>query len=236
MTDGEREPEEPWIREPSYLQWLSGMSEAWMRATEQFATDVLEANRALFAVYGFANDGSWSRPVGATSAEDTADGTGEQSPDTMAADLAGRELPGWTVERDVADPDTIGVDDGVRFSKRLDEADVRAFARASGDTNPLHLDDEFAERTRFGRRIVHGTLVSGLVSAALARLPGLTIYVSQNVQFLRPVDIGQRVTAIVTVEEDLGDGRYRLSTSVVDDEENAVVEGEAVVLIDVPPE
>ena len=67
--------------------------------------------------------------------------------------------------------EVIRVGDRVRFSKTISEDDVRAFAEASGDTNRLHLDDEYAEDTRFGRRIAHGTLVGGLISAALARLP-----------------------------------------------------------------
>lgn len=63
------------------------------------------------------------------------------------------------------------VGDTVRFSKAITEADVETFARLSGDENPIHLDESYAERTRFGRRIVHGALATSLVSAALARLP-----------------------------------------------------------------
>jgi 3-hydroxybutyryl-CoA dehydratase len=111
---------------------------------------------------------------------------------------------------------------------------VERFAAASGDTNPLHLDGEWAEETRFEGRIAHGTLVAGTISAALARLPGGVIYLSQDLEFRAPVRIDDRVTADVEVVEDLGEGRFRLRTTV-ESEGATVIDGEAVVLIeDVP--
>jgi len=145
------------------------------------------------------------------------------------------EKADWTFEY-VGHEDAIDVGDVLRFSKTLDEAEVEAFADASGDTNRLHLDDEYAAGTRFGRRIVHGTLVAGTISAALARLPGLVIYLSQEVSYLGPVDIGDRVTAECEVVEDIGNDRYRLSTAVTDGDGETVVDGEAVVLADSIPE
>ena len=132
--------------------------------------------------------------------------------------------------------DGIDVGDHVRFSKTLSESDVERFAESSGDTNRLHLDEEFAERSRFGRRIVHGTLVSGIISAALARLPGLTIYLSQELSYRGPVDIGDRVTAHCEVVEQLREDRFRLSTAVDDGDGNCVVEGDAVVISDPIPD
>ncbi|WP_276273079.1 CBS domain-containing protein [Haloarcula litorea] len=132
--------------------------------------------------------------------------------------------------------DGIDVGDHVRFSKTLSEQDVERFAEVSGDTNRLHLDDEFAAGTRFGRRIVHGTLVSGVISAALARLPGLTIYLSQELSYRGPVDVGERVTAHCEVVEQLREDRFRLSTAVDDADGNCVVEGDAVVISDPIPE
>jgi CBS domain-containing protein/acyl dehydratase len=131
---------------------------------------------------------------------------------------------------------SIDVGDTLRFSKTLDQSEVEAFADASGDTNRLHLDDAYAAGTRFGRRIVHGTLVAGTISAALARLPGLIIYLSQELSYLGPVDIGERVTAECEVVEDIGDDRYRLTTTVEDSDGDAVIDGEAVVLADPIPE
>jgi len=142
----------------------------------------------------------------------------------------------WEFESVGEREDHIDVGDVVRFSKSLDEADVDAFAAASGDTNRLHLDADYAEGTRFGRRIAHGTLVSGVVSAALARLPGLIVYLSQDVSYLGPVDIGDRVTAVCEVVEELGNERYRLTTAVFDGEGREVIDGEAVVIADPIPE
>ncbi|WP_247010416.1 CBS domain-containing protein [Halorientalis litorea] len=142
----------------------------------------------------------------------------------------------WEFESVGERADHIDVGDVVRFSKTLDGADVDAFAAASGDTNRLHLDADYAEGTRFGRRIAHGTLVAGVVSAALARLPGLIVYLSQDVSYLGPVDIGDRVTAICEVVEELGNERYRLTTAVFDGEGREVIDGEAVVIADPIPE
>ncbi|MUV90633.1 acyl dehydratase [Halapricum sp. CBA1109] len=129
----------------------------------------------------------------------------------------------------------LAVGDAVEFSKTVSDADVKRFAASSGDTNPLHLDEEFAAQTRFKGRIAHGTLVGGLISAALARLPGLTIYLSQDLEFHAPVRIGDRATAECEVVEDLGRNQYRLTTTVYTDDE-VVIDGEAVVLIDERPD
>ncbi|MDS0295251.1 MaoC family dehydratase [Halogeometricum luteum] len=227
MGDGELTPERRWLHETV---------EAWAAAMGHATNALAETNRAVLSAYGLTDERSGTDvttdAVAATASERNASGS---RPDAAAAEFAGTDLSDWRVERDIDDPATLGVGNSVRFSKRLDEADVTAFARASGDTNPLHLDDEFAGRTRFGRRIVHGTLVSGLVSAALARLPGLVIYVSQDVTFLEPVDVGQRLTAVVTVVEEVSRDRYRLSTDVVDAEGDSVLEGEAVVVVDPLP-
>ena len=124
----------------------------------------------------------------------------------------------------------IDVGDTVQFSKTLTEEDVEAFAEASGDTNRLHLDDEYAAETRFGERIAHGTLVSGIISACLARLPGMIIYLSQEVSFLGPVPLGERVTAECDVVERIGENRFRLNTKVLNEDGDAVIDGEAAVI------
>jgi acyl dehydratase/CBS domain-containing protein len=158
------------------------------------------------------------------------------------------ERPEWRFEY-VGGEDGVSVGDSVRFSKPLTDEDVRAFADVTGDTNRLHLDDAFASETRFGRRIVHGSLTTGVISAALARLPGLTIYISKELQFLGPLDVGERVAADCRVVEDLGGGRFRLDATVgvppaadagegvppVDDED-ALVSGSVTVLVDDAPE
>jgi 3-hydroxybutyryl-CoA dehydratase len=189
---------------------------SWGRTVGHLSKSVVEANRAAAAAFGL----------------DTAD------TERPATDEVAYKERDWSFERTVEHREDVTVGDSVRFTKAVDEADVAGFARITGDTNRLHLDDEYAEATRFGGRIAHGTLVAGLVSAALARLPGLTIYLSQDLEFRAPVRPGDHVTALCEIVEDLGEGRYRLSTQVVDadDEEHVVIDGEAVVLIDERPD
>jgi acyl dehydratase/CBS domain-containing protein len=145
------------------------------------------------------------------------------------------ERSDWEFECFCRADDAVSVGDRVTFSKTLAEDDVAAFADASGDTNRLHLDAAYAVETRFGRRIVHGTLVGGLVSAALARLPGLTIYLSQDLSFRSPVGIGERASAVCEIVETFGRNKYALTTDVFGEDGRQVVEGEAVVLVDDPP-
>jgi len=153
-------------------------------------------------------------------------------PDTTVE--GGADLPGWEWERTVEDSDAVAVGDSVTFSKAISDEDVRGFAEASGDTNPLHLEDDYATETRFGGRIAHGMLVGGLISAALARFPGTVVYLSQDFEFEGPVRIGDRATAEVEVIDTLEGGRYQLETKVLVDDET-VIDGEAVVLIDDEP-
>ncbi|WP_408959869.1 CBS domain-containing protein [Natrinema sp. 74] len=146
------------------------------------------------------------------------------------------ERDDWDFEYRGADESTVSVGDTARFSKTLSADDVEAFADVTGDTNRLHLDAAYAAETRFGERIVHGVLANGLISAALARLPGLTIYLSQESGFRAPLPIDERATAVCEVVEDLGRAKYRIETTVFDGDETPVLEGDAVVLVDdLPP-
>ena len=146
------------------------------------------------------------------------------------------EQDSWRHRRSADSRGDLNVGDWVEFSKSLSDRDVKRFAFASGDTNPLHLDDDYAIKTRFQGRIVHGTLINGLISAALARLPGEVIYLSNSTKFLKPVSLDQTVTARCEIVEDMGDHQYRLQTSIETEEGEQVVEGEATVLIDEVPE
>ncbi len=141
----------------------------------------------------------------------------------------------WTFEY-LGNEAQIDVGDTVRFTKTISEEDVEAFAEASGDTNRLHMDEEFAAQTRFGGRIAHGTLVVGIVSSALARLPGMVIYLSQDVSYLGPVPLGEEVTAECEVVENIGNNRFRLSTKVIRSDGEAVIDGEAAVIADSIPD
>lgn len=205
---------------------------AWSRASDHVVSSMLEANRATFAAMGVDDDLTASSSSTETQTEPTVQTRTESNAETLPSITHEASL--WSFDRTVEEPAAIDVGDSVTFSKTVSDEDVHAFAHASGDTNRLHLDDDFAEHTRFGERIVHGTLVSGLISAALARLPGVTVYLSQDLEFVGPVSIGDRLTASVEILESLGENRYRLETTVSTDD-GVVVDGEAVVLVDALP-
>jgi 3-hydroxybutyryl-CoA dehydratase len=89
------------------------------------------------------------------------------------------------------------------FSKTVTEADIMAFAGVSGDTNPVHLNEEFAKTTMFKTRIAHGMLSAGFISTVFGtKLPGPgCIYIAQNLKFKAPVKVGDTVLARVTAIE-----------------------------------
>ena len=118
------------------------------------------------------------------------------------------------------------------LDKTVTDADVRAFAAVSLDDNPVHLDDTYAATTRFGRRIAHGMLSAGVVSAVIGtRLPGPgTVYLSQSLQFKGPVFIDDTITATVTVKALREDKPIAtLDTVVTNQRGEVVLTGEAVV-------
>ena len=126
------------------------------------------------------------------------------------------------------------VGDTATLEKTITDADIRAFADLTGDHNPVHLDDEFAKTTRFGRRIAHGMLSAGLLSAVLAnKLPGVgTVYLSQSLSFVAPVYPGDTVTARVTVTKVREDKPIvTLETVCTNQRGEPVIKGEAVVLV-----
>ncbi len=128
----------------------------------------------------------------------------------------------------------LSVGQTAEFSKTVTEADVVLFAGVTGDFNPAHLDAVYAGKSRFGGRIAHGMLTASFFSTVLAmRLPGPgTIYLSQSLRFLRPVKLGDTVTARVEVAELFPTRRrVRLLTTCHNQEGEAVIDGEAVVLV-----
>jgi len=125
------------------------------------------------------------------------------------------------------------IGDSAQLSKTVKDEDIRIFAEVTGDKNPLHLDDEFASKTIFKRRIAHGILTAALISSVIGnRLPGNgTIYLSQTLNFLAPVYVGDEVTAKVEVLQVLKEGkRLRLKTQVINQNGTVVVDGEALVI------
>lgn len=118
------------------------------------------------------------------------------------------------------------------FAKTITEADLLLFAGVSGDTNPLHLDEEFARDTMFEGRIAHGMLTAALISAVIGeQLPGHgTVYLGQSLKFLAPVRPGDDVIARVTVTL-IDHAKRRVTLDCVClVGEKAVLKGEALVL------
>ncbi|MBA6291518.1 MaoC family dehydratase [Colwellia sp. MB3u-70] len=89
----------------------------------------------------------------------------------------------------------------ISYSQTITDSDIKGFAGLTGDYNPVHVDEMYAADSRFGRRIAHGLLTAGFFSALFGtRLPGPgCVYVSQNLNFKRPVYIGDTVVATVKV-------------------------------------
>ena len=109
---------------------------------------------------------------------------------------------------------------------------IRLFADLTGDTNPVHLDEAYAAGTSFGRRIAHGMIAAGLISATLANdLPGPgTVYLSQTLQFKAPVYPGDTITTTVEVKTARPDKPIlTLATTCKNQSDVLVLEGEAVV-------
>ena len=119
------------------------------------------------------------------------------------------------------------------FSKTVTEADIVLFAGITGDTNPVHLDEEFAKPTMFKGRIAHGMLTAGFVSTVFGtKLPGPgCIYMSQTLKFKAPVRIGDTVKARVTVNTiDREKGRVTFATTCHVGE-IIVLDGEAQLMV-----
>lgn len=118
------------------------------------------------------------------------------------------------------------------LQKTFTDEDVRKFADITTDVNPIHLDEEYAKTSIFGRRIAHGILVSGLISAVIANvLPGPgSIYMGQELRFTAPVFLGDTITAEVEVAELREDKRIaKLITTCTKQDGSTVITGNATV-------
>lgn len=128
--------------------------------------------------------------------------------------------------------DTLAVGQTATHAKTITESDILLFSAVSTDTNPVHINDEYAKTTVFGERIAHGMLSASLVSAALAnKLPGPgTIYLGQNLKFTAPVRIGETVEArleVISIDDVKGKVNIKTQCYVGD---KLVIDGEALVL------
>jgi len=125
------------------------------------------------------------------------------------------------------------VGDSISETVEITDEMIQLFAKCSGDFNPIHMDENFAKTTRFGRRIAHGMLSGALISRVLAMKLGVNgIYLSQNLKFQKPVFIGDKLTIEVKVlvlrEEK---GIASLETNVKNQSGDYVVKGDAMIMI-----
>lgn len=134
--------------------------------------------------------------------------------------------------------DEIQVGDKASFSKTISESDVYQFAGITGDFNELHINQPAAEKSLFKSRVVHGCLADSLVSTVLGmKYPGKgTIFLEKSVSYLKPVYIGDTVTAELTVAEKRERGRVLFDVSYYNQDGTEVIKGTALVLAPRKPE
>ena len=128
--------------------------------------------------------------------------------------------------------DQLKIGDKAQFAKTISESDIYLYAGLTGDFNPAHINTIYAEKTPFKTRIAHGMLLGGFISAVMAnQLPGPgTIYISQGLNFLAPVRIGDTITAEVEIVEISAEKkRARIKTTCINQDGKVVVDGEAIV-------
>jgi len=128
----------------------------------------------------------------------------------------------------------IKIGDKFSIERKVTDDLVRKFAEVSGDYNPIHLDEEFAKTTRFGKRIAHGMLSGAFISSVLGYefKERKIVYLSQTMKFVAPVFIGDTVTATGTVTNIRTDkGIVTLETVCTNQNGDTLVKGEAAVMI-----
>ncbi|MFD1261186.1 MaoC family dehydratase [Entomomonas asaccharolytica] len=129
--------------------------------------------------------------------------------------------------------DAIEVGQKATIERNVEEKDILLFAAASGDNNPVHLNAEYAATTNFKKPIAHGMLSAGFISAAMAcHLPGPgSVYLTQTLEFLRPVHAGDTLRIEIEVLEKLPKNQVRLSTKVFNQRNKRIVVGDATALL-----
>ena len=127
------------------------------------------------------------------------------------------------------------IDQTASIQKTFSAADITAFAGASLDVNPVHMSDKYAEGTIFGKRVVHGILTAGLISAVIGNyLPGPgSIYMGQELKFTSPVFLGDDITAQLEIIELIPEKKIvKLSTTCFNQDGKTVITGMATVKYD----
>lgn len=128
--------------------------------------------------------------------------------------------------------ETIQVGDSFSTTRFLSAEDVRTFAELTGDDNPIHVDEEYARTTRFGKPIVHGVLLLGIISKVLGRdFPGHgSIAVAISCRFLRPVPVGSEITVEIKINEKVDKHRHVKGRVYVYHDGRIALGGEATII------
>lgn len=126
---------------------------------------------------------------------------------------------------------TVGMSES--YEQTVTDADIKIFAGISGDRNPVHMSDEYAEASKFKKRIAHGLMSASYFSAIFGtKLPGNgCVYVSQNLKFRKPVYIGDTIKATVTIKEVNEKKRRLFFDTVCTVKNHIVISGEAEIYI-----
>lgn len=128
--------------------------------------------------------------------------------------------------------DQLIIGDAAEFTKTISESDIYLFAGLTGDLNPAHINEPYAQNTFFKARIAHGMLMAGFISAVIGmQLPGPgSIYIRQELNFLAPARIGDTITARVEVTQIQSEkNRITVRTSCTNQENKLVLDGEATI-------
>lgn len=128
----------------------------------------------------------------------------------------------------------IEIGETASISKMISEADIVNYAGIIGDFNPVHVNPEYAKTTMFGERIAHGMLTASFISTLVGCcIPGKNaLYLSQEVKFVKPVKIGDTITAVAEVVEKI-DAKRRvvMTTTITNQRGEVVISGKAVTMV-----
>lgn len=127
--------------------------------------------------------------------------------------------------------DKLGIDIGLRVThtKTITESDLMLFAQVTENMHPIHVSEEYAKKTRFGGRLIHGSFMQALLQTAQGNIPGIPALLSQSTRFLKPVKVNDTITAIAEVTETRRDkGIITLKHTCVNQRGEIVAEGEAM--------
>ena len=123
--------------------------------------------------------------------------------------------------------DDIHVGDQVTFTKTMTQTDMILWVGLTGDMNPVHIDKEYAQTTRFKDVIIPGLMVAGLISTVMTQSTFGNVYSGQTLKFIKPVYVGDTITAVATVIEKMEEKhRVKIKTECYNQRDELVITGE----------